>query len=222
MAAYIYQQLMTLFIPKSLRAFLIFVLQIGSIFILSVIIHEGGHLITAELLGKSHNTLYIWPGLEVYPKLSTELAPDWPNIAISTLYTIPKPDKNGIINLNDWKVTMGIIKLMGSVSTLIVSILSILILSAFRPIGLIRNILFLGSFLYYDILTYTVFPHFFNLQHLIVIGGADPEPITALKALGFSTNNAIKAVLSICLFVFFSQLYVLAKRPFYNNIMRFK
>ena len=202
---------MTLFTSRFLKTFWTYIFSLGSLFVFSVIIHESGHLITAELLGKSNNTLYVWPGIEIYPQFSTELTRDWPDSSLSILYAFPKPEINGIIDLSDWRRTLGIIKLMGSVSTLIVSMLSILILLVFRPIAPIRNALLVGSFFYYDILTYTVFPHFFNLKHLIVIGGSDPEPITALKAIGFSTANSIQLILSICLFVMLSQLYVLYK-----------
>ena len=64
--------------------------------------------------------------------------------------------------------------------------------------GIVRTFSVFGAFLFYDILSYTIFPVFFGLQHLIFIGGSYAEPILFLAELGIPSYVSITMICVLC------------------------
>ncbi|WP_206486549.1 site-2 protease family protein [Thalassotalea sp. G2M2-11] len=200
------------------------------IFIFSVLIHEYGHVLGAKFVGVNNLNIYVWPGYELSPNFGRPYDGEWPNNAIG--FGIFSPEINQNISLNTdflsglssipslniqplkpryqsiTKTQHGVIALMGSGLNLIVSIMSILFLYQFRPKGIWYFLAASGSFLFYDILFYTVFPLFLNLPHLIFWGGSKAEPIMGLSSLGVDQNISVTVIvaLSILQFFFLSKL----------------
>ena len=110
-----------------------------------------------------------------------------------------------------------LIKLMGSTTTLLFGLLSLVLISLCKPEGLARWLLSAGSMLHLDMLAYTVFPMFFGTRHLILIGGALPQPVEALSGLGISNVFSIAAIVSLSLLQLGWLYHLLTENPISRN-----
>lgn len=212
---------MVIMFTKVLKVIAI-VLFLPLTFILSVFVHEYGHAISAHALGYEGFRFYIWPGYEIAPQLGNKYPQEWPRNAIAFGHYSPKKfdldvaydEALGRFTLTTklsanqpQKLTHlqeGIIGLSGSALNLMIAILSVLLIRHFRPQGVSLYVLRIGSMLFYDILTYTIFPVFFNTKHLVYWGGSEAEPVIALAKLGIPEEVSIAAIVSICLLLSFA------------------
>jgi hypothetical protein len=203
-------------------------------FIATVAIHETGHAITGKMIGLGKPKIHAWPGVELYPSLRRLSAlEDWPERSIAHVFFVHSTrtitfefPEHGSLHISSPVVTwpsahldhlkrqrelMPFVALMGSGSTYIVSLLCLLFLWTKKPKGFFRTAAVLGALLVYDLLCYAVFPVFFSLPHLAIIGGSQPEPVGALVNLGFSNKMAVTLILTLC-FVHLSVLGVVLRK----------
>jgi hypothetical protein len=210
---------------------LIAVLTIPIIFILSVLIHEYGHALGAKVVGVDNLKIYISPGYELTPEFGEPYGKPWPDGAIAFGYFVPRANLNitikkdlfadlaavPVLNIQSFQTKYipitdnqyGVIALMGSALNLLISFVSALFIYKFKPKGLWFFIAASGTFLFYDILFYTIFPTFLNLPHLVFWGGKVAEPIVALSKLGVDSNISVTIILllSVLQSLFLYQLY---------------
>jgi hypothetical protein len=93
----------------------------------------------------------------------------------------------------------GLIQLMGSGFTLMITLVCLSLLFLLKPAGMLLRILLMGSLLYYDLFTYTVFPYFFGAPHLLFFGGGVAEPVLGLENLGMNAALAVSLILALSL-----------------------
>lgn len=65
------------------------------------------------------------------------------------------------------------------------------------------------AFLYYDLVTYSLLPTFFDLRHWIFWGGSKAEPLLALSQFGWDHNLAVVFICTIAIVQSVSTLKVL-------------
>ncbi|TKB02165.1 hypothetical protein E5672_13725 [Alteromonas portus] len=197
---------------------LLFTILLLIYFSASVLIHEAGHAITGKLFGLGTPIINIWPGIELFPNIgATVSSSGWPERAVGYVSFIPEsprfvvefnefpqslklPPELKVItnNTHQGNAYLPIVGLMGSGTTFLISLFCTLYLYFAKPNGVYRALVVCGTFLFYDILCYTVFPVFFKMRHLIFIGGSHPEPIICLVNIGVPFEFAVTSVLSIC------------------------
>jgi hypothetical protein len=97
------------------------------------------------------------------------------------------------------KSSTGLIQLMGSGFTLIISLVCLPLLFLLKPSGILLRMLSAGSLLYYDLFTYTAFPYFFDAPHLLIAGGRVAEPLIGLENLGMGVSLAVPLILALSL-----------------------
>jgi hypothetical protein len=178
--------------------------------LLSVITHEVGHAIAAEIDGSFDVRLYMWPGIQVYPDFGGERFETWPGTTLAlthitpvlNLISAPSTELGRDISSSESELQeehLPIIQLMGCGINLLISLICLTLLLTLKPQaqGWTFKILFLGSLFYYDLLTYTVFPYFFNAPHLLFVGGNDSEPLIALQSLGVAEPLAAGMIIVI-------------------------
>jgi len=187
-------------------------------FLASVLIHEAGHAVSGVVFGLGTPIINIWPGVELFPSIGETVSTTaWSGSSVAYVSFIPEtprfviefPESAQSLKLKpelkvDTKNTsqdgalLPIVGLMGSGTTYLVSLFCTLYLYFIKPKGVYRALAACGTFLFYDILCYTVFPVFFEMPHLIFMGGIHPEPIICLVSIGYSYEIAIALVLCIC------------------------
>jgi len=153
-----------------------------------LIIHEVGHGVTAQWLGGEFRRLYVFPGVEVWPDPGQPFEGDWGM-------------RVGVAEIQwgeEWESWQeGLVLLMGSGSTLLVSCAALAGLWIFRPKhGLAYGFSVIALF-YLDILFYTLMPTWFDLPHWIVFGGREPEPLIGAEMLGCPRKVFITLVLIV-------------------------
>ena len=188
-------------------------------FIITVLIHEAGHAFTGQVYGLGTPSIHVWPGIEVSLDISAwSFSSYWPEHALAYVTFIPEttslvveyPENPHDISVNPQLRIMlehpnnnnylpPIVGVMGSGITYAVSLLCTLFLWFCKPIGIVRTFSVFGAFLFYDILSYTIFPVFFGLQHLIFIGGNYAEPILFLAEMGIPSYVSISMVCVLCI-----------------------
>ena len=187
-------------------------------FVASVIVHEAGHAVAGKLFGLGNPIINVWPGIELFPSIGKTVSTNpWPANAVAYVTFIPETPTfavefpastqslrlDGKLKLIDThtyhdNIFLPIVGLMGSGTTYIMSLFCTLYLYLLKPKGVLRAVIATGTFLFYDILCYTVFPVFFGMSHLVFIGGAQPEPIISLVNMGMSFNIAVTLILGVC------------------------
>jgi hypothetical protein len=140
---------------------------------LGLLLHEGGHAITAVLLGGTITEFGVMPGIKLYPVI--ELQP-WSGWLAYINYDLP----------NASLFDQGLISLMGSGFTALISYPALAVLLLFRPRGWVRFALVCTAILFtWDILSYSLFPAI-GARHWVFIGGRYPEPLVGAMNMGFS------------------------------------
>ncbi|WP_340679786.1 site-2 protease family protein [Paraglaciecola sp.] len=94
----------------------------------------------------------------------------------------------------------GIIAFMGSGINSLLAMLALLFLYLAKPKGVLFFVLSCSAFLYYDMLTYVIFPRWFDMRHLIFWGGKESEPVIALLQLGVDATAATFAIVTLSVF----------------------
>lgn len=179
-------------------------------FLASVLIHEAANAFTGVIFGLGAPIINIWPGIELFPRFVIE----FPEIAESLKLN---PELKVVTkNTSQEGAFLPIVGLMGSGTSYLASLFCTLYLYFVKPKGVYRAFTACGTFLYYDILCYTVFPVFFEMQHLIFMGGIYPEPIICLVNIGFSYEIAVALVLGICAAQIVSLCYLSKKEGLFK------
>lgn len=203
----------------------------SSYIILTIFIHEAGHAITGKILGLGNPIIYVWPGVELYPNFGLPNPDDtWPENALAyvSFMSETKPlvvefsENTKSLSLNPtlkFTSTLSnkvgtsnpIVGFMGSGTTYLISLFCTVYLWLFNPKGSFRNCIVLGTFLFYDLLFYTVFPIFFGVSHLVLIGGDKAEPIIHLAKMGVPIWISVTLVI-VCCFLQVNALIKIALR----------
>src|SRR3989338_891004 len=163
----------------------IFVLIGVVVVFITLIVHEFGHALTALIVGGKVTAMRLW-GDSIYPEFGY--------IGF----------KGGYIGYTNWVVPAftpvknAIILVMGSGTTLIISIFSIVLLYFLKPVSFFsKTTLFFFSLLYLDMVTYT-----FGLRF-----SGSREPLEAAQTLGISESSWMLSM--GILFLIFSALIAL-------------
>jgi hypothetical protein len=178
---------------KTIWNILVFVLVLGLFVVINTLVHEFGHCLTIEAVGGKCANIYILPGIQVWPlaMLGQPYPDPWGKFIALTYYAEPAPTEQA----------RGWVSLMGSGSVAILSLLALLALYIFRPLGWLRFPLLAQSFMFPDLLFYTILPHWFGLRHMFFIGGDSPEPLNGALRLGISESTFISGVLMYSVFM---------------------
>ncbi|HSR31700.1 MAG TPA: hypothetical protein VLY63_14125 [Anaerolineae bacterium] len=162
---------------RRLLTLTVFLATLAVVWIASLILHEVGHGLTAQALGGEIVWLCVWPGVEVWPSPGQPSEGPW-GTAIARLAYAPGEgwEEDG------WQV--GVVRVMGSVTTLLLAGLALGSLWLFRLQGWLRLFLLAQAFMFADLLLYCTLPEFFGLPHYLVFGGSVAEPLDGAELLG--------------------------------------
>lgn len=187
-------------------------LFIGCVFALylSIIIHEFGHGIPAILKGGGISKIVIFPGYEVYPHFGKK---EFFHL-IQTGYS----ESNWPIGYKPNDFDLGLEKFLGSGLTLIISFVSVMLLWLLKPKGFLKFVLMIFSFLFLDILSYSLFPSI-GLPNRIFIGEINAEPVEGLKMMGLSKALALSLIIASVILIVILIWRFLKKFPFPKHRM---
>jgi len=196
----------SLYSPREMiRSTLVFLIVLGLVAVLNLLIHEFGHCITLDKVGGKCEGVYVYPGVKIWPL--SEWADEYPRTWRGWV-GLANPAQSAPSESVD-----GLVSLMGSGSTAIVSFVALLGLYAFRPKRGMRTLLLAQSVMFIDLLTYTILPRWFGLPHFFFIGGTSPEPLDGAVQMGISESTFIAAVLIFSLLMTMGVIrYVSRKR----------
>lgn len=175
--------------PISLKKISRFILVLGLLALFNLLVHEFGHCVTLNRVKGKCGGVYIFPGIKIWPLTSLGQPYDKPdewNQKIGLTQTIkdaPTLKANGLV------------KFMGSGSVAILSLVALVGLYMFRPHGWLRILLLAQSLMFIDLLTYTILPEWFNLNHFFCVGGDTPEPLIGARMMGIPKSVFISGVL---------------------------
>jgi hypothetical protein len=192
---------------RSVKWLLSAAMLVAALLVLTILVHEAGHSITAEVVAGLDSRMYIWPGYELYPDFGSRYRSAWPNTP-AFVTVLQTSDAAYMLRLHYYE---NYILFMGSGLTQLVSLLSLCVMTLVRPKGILLWLLVSGSVLHYDMFTYTVFP-LFDLKHLIFWGGSVSEPLLALGRFGVPQYVAVPAIIGLSLLQFFWLYRLLRKR----------
>lgn len=153
----------------------------------NLLAHEFGHCLTMNAVGGGCSGVYILPGIQV-----------WPPGEFGQAYLAPWPGYIGMAVYSDMPPSMwhsGLVSLLGSGSTALLSMLALVALWMFHLPKWARWPLFFQSWMFLDLLTYTILPEWFGLQHFFFIGGYTPEPLDGAAQMGLAQEIFIALVL---------------------------
>lgn len=179
----------SLYSPREfIRSSLIFLVVFVVVAMLNLLLHEVGHCLTMIAVGSGCEGIYAYSGIQIFPfnQFGQEYGPGWPHGALGA--AVPAGSAP-----SQW--AEGLILLMGSGSTAILSFLALIGLYLIRPRGGVRILLLAQSLMFIDLLTYTILPYWFGLPHFFVAGGPDPEPLDGAVQMGYTESVFIAAVL---------------------------
>ena len=178
-----------LYSPREfIRNSLLFLLVFMVVAVLNLLLHEVGHCITMIAVGGGCEGMYVYSGIQIYPlsEFGQEYGEGWPQEALGAAVSAGSAP-------SEW--AGGLISLMGSGTTAILSFLALIGLYLFRPRGGRRRLVVAQSLMFLDLLTYTILPHWFGLPHFFVIGGTRPEPLNGALQMGISETAFVAGVL---------------------------
>jgi hypothetical protein len=146
------------------------------LFLIRLVIHEAGHILTALIFKAKITNIIIMPGLRLYPNFEW-LA--WQGMGGAVDYSLENgtPFKSGLITL----MGSGLPAIIGY---LIMLMLFIMRIKRSRQIAL----LLLSLICFWDIIAYSILPEF-GLRHWIIIGGKKPEPMMGAIYLGLNYSQ---------------------------------
>jgi hypothetical protein len=173
---------------KHRRAILVFTVTLALVWMLSSLVHEAAHGLTAQVLGGRFNWMCVWPGIQVLPRPGGLYDGEWGTSIAKLAYTTGPG-----WGTDSWQD--GLVKLMGSGANLALAALALGSLWLFRPRGPLRTLLIAEALMFEDILLYTVGPELFGLPHYFFYGGSTPEPIDGAELLGCPRIVAVILIL---------------------------
>lgn len=144
--------------------------------LVGLFVHELGHGITATALGGKFTSLYILPGIQVWPHFGQPYPNGWSGY-------IGWVEYNYGFNWNPDGWQPGLVTLMGSGSNLLIAALALVALWVFQPRRCLRFFLVAEAMMFVDLLLYTFLP-LVGLRHFFIIGGISPEPLEGAIQLG--------------------------------------
>ena len=162
---------------RRLRTIAIFLLTLALVWAASLVLHELGHGLTAQALGGRILSLGVWPGVELWPAPGQPAEGPW-GTAIARLAYATGPGWGE----GSWQI--GLVRLMGSVTNLLLATLALGSLWLFRPRGWLRLFLIAQALMFADLLLYCTLPEFWGLPHYLVFGGSHAEPLDGAELLG--------------------------------------
>lgn len=159
---------------KKWQAFAWFLMLFIVLALAAFFVHELGHGFTAKLLGGGFHSLYVWPGVEIWPDFAQPYPGEWSgNIGMARL---DFPD--------DWSAWQpGLVYLMGSGSNMLAGALALVLLWVLHPAGLLRILLVAETIMFIDLPFYTFLP-LIGLRHYVIVGGETPEPLDGAIRMG--------------------------------------
>lgn len=171
---------------KTFWNILIFVLILGLFVVINTFVHEFGHCFTMDAVGGKCDSIYVMPGVRIWPLITFgQPSSGWDNFIALTSYAQGAATDRA----------NGLVSLMGSGSVALLSLLSLVGLYVFRPQGWLRFPLLAQSFMFLDLLFYTILPRWFGLRHMFFIGGDTPEPLNGAIRMGIPESTFIAGVL---------------------------
>lgn len=177
---------------------LVFLVLLILVSILALFMHEFGHGWTATLLGGEFLSVYVYPGIQVWPEFGVPFSGEWEGYAGLMYYNYGPHWESG-----GWQT--GLVSLMGSGTNLMFSFIALLALWAFQPRGLMKWILAAEGLMYMDIFLYT-FATLAGGRHLIFVGGEQPEPLLGAMEMGIPRDAFLAAVGVI--FILFTWMFI--------------
>jgi hypothetical protein len=171
---------------------LVFVLLLALVMVLSTLIHELGHGLTAEALGGEFISIDVYPGFQIWPDFGKPFEGGWDHQIALMYYRYGPSWQDG-----NWRD--GLVQLMGSGINLLLATFALVLLRVFRPKGLFKLLLAAEALMVFDIVFYTFLP-LIGLRHLFFIGGANPEPLGGALKMGIPQPVFLLFVGVICLF----------------------
>lgn len=176
--------------PGMIGKITLYLLLILSLAIISLLVHEMAHGLTTVGLGGRLESLYVYPGIQVWPNLGERFPFEWGNLmGMARLAYPPEWDSYA------WQV--GLIALMGSGANFILGSLALIGLWIFHPKGWLRKLLLLEALVFWDLPFYAFFP-LLGWRHFIFFGGYTPEPLDGLRILGFPDWISLELIFIAC------------------------
>ena len=119
------------------------------VFFSSVILHEFGHVVTAEILGYDVHIVYIFPGYQLYPDFGATFVGEWPTgrvayteVRSGTVFEAVPSNVQLELQMSDWRIAC--IKLMGSGFTWLISVIRLIAIRFLKPWSIFFYFLFVG------------------------------------------------------------------------------
>jgi hypothetical protein len=174
----------------SMKAFwntLVFLIVLIVFAAINLVVHELGHCYTINAVGGKCGGVYVTPGVRIWPlkEFGQHYPNTWKNFIGLTIYDQAAPTDQA----------SGFVALMGSGSVAALSLLALFVLNIFFPRGWVRFPLLAQSLMFFDLLLYTILPHWFGLPHFFFIGGTSPEPLEGAIKMGIPESMFIWGVL---------------------------
>jgi len=175
---------------------------------ISLLLHETGHGLTAKWLGGKFEAMYVFPGREIWPDFGQRYTGHWDGY-FGLAETCPAPDWEPY----GWQD--GLVYLMGSGTSLILSALALSSLLIFKPKGILaRMFLFSESLMYLDIVSYTIFPSM-GLKHFLFFGGKFAEPL--IGAIWMGIPKSMFMLFIVIIFIIFTVALASLLRKWYQS-----
>jgi hypothetical protein len=174
---------------RFLGKFALLGLAVIGLMAVNLLVHEFGHCITLNAMTGGCEGVYVAPGIKVWPLagFGARYEGDWGvNVGLTQFY----PDKLAPTQWHD-----GLVSLVGSGSTAVLSLLALVSLWIFQPRGWAEHLLMIQSLAFGDLLTYTILPGLFGLPHFFFFGGKYAEPLEGAVEMGFQRGVFINGVL---------------------------
>ncbi len=172
---------------RTIGNILIFVIILAVFAAINMVLHELGHCYTINAVGGKCGSIYIMPGVKIWPltEFGQHYPNAWNNVIGLTVYAKPAPTDPAD----------GFVSLMGSGSVAALSLLALFLIFIFRPLNWVRFPLLAQSLMFLDLLFYTILPHWFKLRHFFFVGGNPPEPLNGALKMGIPESMFIAGVL---------------------------
>jgi hypothetical protein len=193
-----------------LRTVVVFLGILGLVWIVATLVHELAHGLTAQALGGKFNWLYVWPGIQIWPRPGQAYDGEWGTSIAKLAYT-----SGPSWGSDSWQD--GLVELMGSGANLLLAALALGSLWLFRPQGWLRYLLIAETLMIEDILLYSTVPELFGLPHYFVCGGSKPEPVDGAELLGCPRHLFVILIVLVSALMGWGLIAYLARRRVLGN-----
>jgi hypothetical protein len=174
---------------QHLARFFLLGLAIIGLMAVNLLVHESGHCIAMNIITGGCEGIYVAPGYKVWPLagFGERYNESWDGYIGLTHYY---PDK-----LAPTRWHAGLVSVMGSGSTAVLSLIALLSLWVFQPHGWVEHLLMIQALTFGDLFTYTILPGLFGLPHFLFFGGRYAEPLEGALKMGFDRSDFMTGVL---------------------------